>query len=1280
MKSFDISEFNPNNNMYIQASAGTGKTYTIQQIVAKLLKTDPELNLENILIVTFTEKAAGELKDRIRSKLAEEKMYAQLEKVDNAPICTIHSFCQDTIKEFSFVANLCSMLVVINDDDVDSFGEKYLRDELTKDSFFMQTVESLDTDFANDFIKKIKKINKKIYLDKKGQEVPDLIIFDKPELTYDVSTLNSADLDSIQEITKKVSDTKSISYSELLVFEKLKLISLQADFQGILTNVQNSIDAFLANSKGNTKKSVEELKENLAKYNSLFNDFLSDNNTSKELLDEIEIKDSWCKYFTDLSEIQIFLKDLNKLVKLLQKPSWLKNLGDSYLQYLIQTHAAKFYIAWMEEKESRKVQTFDDMIRNIREAICDSENDLKNQLQKKYKYVIIDEFQDTNQKQWDIFRKIFMEDQNHSIFVVGDPKQSIYRFQGADINVYNAALKEIENGQIKPGDAYTLDTNWRSTHSMIKACNALFSKVETDNPEEYSDFFDSSLVFLPSKTPQELGKTKQQKPDALYKGLPTKPFWIPLIDEECEEDAEEGSKVQVIGDSAITDIEFAQFALDQIIHICSENPDKKGETNLQVYKKTGNGNYKKSNVLLSDIAILCKSKTEMEPIKRLFQKAGIPYLHYKEKNLFKGSECANWADLLAAIAAEDFTGANRKILSDALFTKFFGVPFHKVSLPEYDRPDCKERRLIIKWQQYSQNRLWSAMLESIYEDTKLEEKLSSLDRLSELAKFRQIGDYCVSYLYENNCTLAELVSHLKMLSSETNTDEEDDNLVARNTDFNAVQIMTVHASKGLEFPVVIAAAGFKGKGGEKDYIYHDFQGKCHLAMDGKQEIDDPVSGQKVEVSKIVSREENEEFLRLFYVAYTRAESLMILPYQLNDAYDSVNIAFEKSLAGRENPESEEFLEHIPYTKLKDLVLLDFRTIKAQVSEIINFQNVESTAETEDAGAEARQIERLGSLKGEVINLKSCKYSYTKLSQSINDSEFVGEDNDEHEEEVFTEIDLSEFDLTGIKVDCNYDSNKTTKIIPAYPKGAAVGEAVHQILEVSDFMRLGTLSASDVLADEKLENTIRAKFQGQGLGIDSTDSKGICKQTANIIWSTLNGVLPEIVGSKATGKSFSLKEIPEDKKVAEAEFNLNPKIQQNKDRMKDYFNGFIDLLFTREVNGKTIYSIADWKTDSLGSAKDYASEESLKKRVDEHYSIQRVLYSYSLIVWLKQFYSKMSESEIFNEMFGGVYYVFVKGCKEGNGNGIYAHTWNSWEDLKSAFENIIEKKISGNRGM
>ena len=117
-----------------------------------------------------------------------------------------------------------------------------------------------------------------------------------------------------------------------------------------------------------------------------------------------------------------------------------------------------------------------------------------------------------------------------------------------------------------------------------------------------------------------------------------------------------------------------------------------------------------------------------------------------------------------------------------------------------------------------------------------------------------------------------------------------------------------------------------------------------------------------------------------------------------------------------------------------------------------------------------------------------------------------------------------------------------------------------------------------------------------------------------------------------------------------------------------------MIFAREVDGNKIYSIADWKTDTFANPESYADHDEMENSVSKSYSIQRVLYSYALIKWLKQFSPDKDEQYIFENNFGGIYYILVRGCKAGNSNGIYARTWKSWNELEQAFEGIKNSLI------
>ena len=166
------------------------------------------------------------------------------------------------------------------------------------------------------------------------------------------------------------------------------------------------------------------------------------------------------------------------------------------------------------------------------------------------------------------------------------------------------------------------------------------------------------------------------------------------------------------------------------------------------------------------------------------------------------------------------------------------------------------------------------------------------------------------------------------------------------------------------------------------------------------------------------------------------------------------------------------------------------------------------------------------------------------------------------------------------------------------------------------------------------------------------------------------------GNNKENDYFKLNSLCCDDRLSEVSFDYDSGV---KGKFKNLLTGAIDLVFRRGE----VYSILDWKSDTLNDKfTSYSDPEQLKNRVDSHYSIQRVIYSYSLIKWLTQYYKlknvekNLTESDIFKNHFGGIYYIFVRGCNEGTSNGIYCQTWESWEDLEKEFIKIKMECIGG----
>ena len=1131
MINFDVKNFTLDKNYVIEASAGTGKTYNSVEIVNKLVN-DLKQDLHRILIVTYTEKAAGELKSRIREKLNRDD-------VDIAPIGTIHSFCQNVIKQYGLTANLPLKLNVIDDSALNKFAEIYVRKGtvLKEISSFIDGGEVISVDSIKQTL--VEGV-KRYYLDSNGNE--------------DDSIISIKDIDEANEI---------ISF--------INLLNTSATLEDVLMHDAEMEKYYNILASGTTEKCKEFAAIIKEVYKEKFN-YPGSYRKAK----------SWLKT-SDEEEAFDYFKDLKVTLKSLKLDTVVACI---YLK--------DFYLKWQEEKERNKNQTFDDMIRYVREAII-RDDKLKKKLQSVYDIAIIDEFQDTNQKQFDVFKHIFMEDDKHKIIVVGDPKQSIYSFQGADVNVYYKAVDAISDKGIK----CMLNKNYRSTADMVTSCNRLFNHYDFAGTQfEDCDYLSYSL-----------GAKEEHK--VSFEDKETKAFWVAS--------KEDGSKIDKY--------EFAKIAVEQIIDCCSK--DKDGHTKLRIKPKDKD---EYENVSFKDFTILVKVGSEIPPIANALKNAGIPFIKYKDEKLFSGKECAWWIAILEAINTVDFTGKNRKKFKKALFTPFFGRTIQEIKGEYFDKDESEEINSFNLWRQYVLERKWEDLFDDIIVNSRLNETMKSLKEIQSLAIIKQIGNYCVEYL-SNGKSLDDLIRNLTNVSTGGKSEEDESNgaLVEKSTNFDCVQIMTMHASKGLQFPVVIAVGGYKGP------YTHGKAFTCH-------DIDKITNKEKqylvFDRNKNVEKEEIEEAKRLFYVAYTRAQHILILPNYNKFGFDFLGSSLQKLIDNDKDVIRFVYDNKLTYKDLRDMS-----------TKILASKEEQKEAEN----AETDQNKVLKDLIGSSYFKSTFKHSYSSLSHG-HENKDIEEEEDFENKEGNIEEGLAMFDTHNKVIKANYDENiEPIALSSNYPRGARLGTAIHEVFETTDFTNY----------ENEIDETIKHCFLKQGVVVKDEwliDTKAIVKNVTE-------ADLPIIQGSNDTGKTLKLKEIPLTNRKDEMEFNYN--ILDRK--LRHYCNGFVDLIFK---NGD-YYSIVDWKSDTLNEDFEaYNKVDSLAKHVNDCYSIQRVLYSYCLIKWIKMHNNHLSEQEIFEKHFGGVYYIFIRGCNSNTGNGVYCQTWDSYEDLKKSYDEIMKKKIRG----
>lgn len=433
----------------LEASAGTGKTFTIEHVVVRLILQG--LPLEEILVVTFTKAATRELKNRIRANIEKALSFLSLERTleweylspligcseaiallsdalkvfDRAQIFTIHGFCFRMLKEFAFEAG---KIAPISDPDDPAEVQRIIRRSMAE--FWVSSIDS-------------------------ALLCPEQIAL----------LLNK--YDTLQELGTAIARAKNpCSTQSFYKWHRL-----------FIENLKNEVPAHeFEEIKGNYKAQKGDFEEQIKYLTYAFY--------------EKENPLYFRKLIGHKGTLFSFLEPSNRKVKTNGKHSEFWERTAATLGPIIEEASDRKEIlavlttAWKEwEKKwliSQGVLQPDEILEQMREALFSSS--FLEALQKRFKAVIIDEFQDTDPVQWEIFQKAFLKSSHlKTLYLVGDPKQSIYRFRSADVYTYFQA-KEALGGE----NIYQLDTNFRSSKELLGALNALFSRNWLPLPQKNS--------------------------------------------------------------------------------------------------------------------------------------------------------------------------------------------------------------------------------------------------------------------------------------------------------------------------------------------------------------------------------------------------------------------------------------------------------------------------------------------------------------------------------------------------------------------------------------------------------------------------------------------------------------------------------------------------------------------------------------------------------------------------------------------------------------------------
>ncbi len=716
-------------NAVIEASAGTGKTYTLEHIVEKLVTDEKNpIDIRQILLVTFTEKAAGELKDRIRAILTKA---GRCEHVDEATICTIHSFCQQILTEYPFESG-ADMGADIGGSD-DALYARAVHKVLVSEEF--------NDAHANDF---------KALMDVWN---PDA----------DVSALEGTCVAYLKDVYNQGGVEVWIQGRTDRIFEQLKgglkrLPGWEVGGPGkyVLDHTQGGTTlGKSAKDNARYKAYFEELDAHLQ--NLLKEDcpadatdaaiaFLAAGNVTFKLQKWDGQKLSSIK-FCDHEGLSGYSDVRDNADALLNEKKRLEQ------EKLVHDVLSRAYPEFLRMKSRSESLTFDDLIREAARLVekassataTESQKKFIERMRERYRIALVDEFQDTDARQWTIFKMLFAD--VGRLVIVGDPKQAIYGWRGADLATYLRAKAEIESNH---GQYVPLDTMYRSTKEMVADFNTMFQSGWFDGMAEGN----LAIGYDEVKFPETDIPSKVK--DVVYPQGEHAVEWL---------EAQGGLEM------------FVGNAANEMIRLHADP-------------------FWRDRLPWDKMCVLVRSHRDGEMVRDVLRKKKIPCRIYKEPGIYASIEAES------VLALFDYLSMPRSVgnLSALLLTPLFNVEPAKLG-QRLAHGDALFDRLCERWRSLAEKRDWIGLFGSI---------ICNTGAKHHPAGYRQIFDMLLEK-YARSTALSEFAARLRELKAGDVSAGENGNIRNRADEGPAVQIMTMHVAKGLEFGAVFIAAGFSGK-------------------------------------------------------------------------------------------------------------------------------------------------------------------------------------------------------------------------------------------------------------------------------------------------------------------------------------------------------------------------------------------------------------------------------------------------------------------------------------
>ncbi|WP_405119663.1 exodeoxyribonuclease V subunit beta [Pseudomonas leptonychotis] len=1141
----------------IEASAGTGKTWTLTSLYARLL-LEKKLSVSQILVVTFTTAATAELRERIRKRLAEllavydngpsddkllNELHAQypdaashrrlllaVHGFDEAAIFTIHGFCQRALQDAAFEAGGDFDNELTHDDReiIDALLADLWRHELAAAepewaAFLVQqkiTPQSLRQRLRNHLGK------------------PYLRIEPQPGTHSDMAALRAA----WQQAQRLWQGESAAWLEQLKAFDGFKSNMCNAAKLGVW---QAELDGYFSDAAA------------------LFSKTDAHRRLAREGLNKASKKN--CE--APANPLAAALQELCDALDAAQ-PEAEQRLIDLQVRLIAQLNEQL-----PQRKAAQRLLAFDDLLNKLQQALQGEGGEhLASTLRTQYPVALIDEFQDTDPVQYRVFHRIYED--NGDLCFVGDPKQAIYAFRGADLATYLQARSEAAR-------QYSLTTNHRSTPELIASLNQLF-----DRPMPFAE---------PGLAYQQVGASDKARPQLVLpavEGEQDAPLALVWLDNDYLGKGEAGALV-------------ARDTARRIASVLAASSRGEAYFNNEGGEQSGSHTPLKGG----DIAVLVASHRQASEVAAELAVRGVPSVRRGKENVWHSEEADELSAVLAAYAEPGREGALRYALASRLLGRSAAdLAACSEDAHAWDAEREAAERYHQLWQQQGFMRAFRAWLDEQKVAHRLlalvdgERRLTNLLHLAELLQTESL----------QRPGLEQLLSWFNAQRSAEAHGEEA--LLRLESDAERVQIVTIHTSKGLEYPLVFCPYLWDGA-----LLYQHEDISCH-ADDGTPLLD--LGSEQLDVHRERARHERfAEKLRLTYVALTRAGERLWLHWGPVDCKPKKDGTLSDSglhssalawlLHGRELPGEDALAELAGHMQS-----LSPQGVHAEIQQLV------------DSSAGHMSIQPLRDSEASAAGEQRAPapQQLSTLQRSLHSAWRVGSFSG-----LAAGMHMEAPDRDGLVIP---DASEPGTGFFAFPRGARAGTCLHAILEdwargkaaLADLIEPGLSGHGlsndwNAVALEQLQQVIDCDLDGQGLTLSGLNPArrlpelGFTFPVAGLDMHRLRAILSD----PAHGLPAPMRDA-----AARLEF----------DSLKGFLKGFIDLTF--EHNGR--WYIADYKSNWLGpDASYYGGDRLLQALAAEHYYLQYLIYLVALRRFLRQRLDDFQSDQL-----GGAYYLFLRG--------------------------------------